>query len=189
MIESTRRSFLAGGIAMLGGAASLPVAARAPSTMDTSDPIENLRAVVRVQASLDEEDVPWWYNGIIYGVVGESAPVPMFGFEGMEIYWMRHLGEDEYQRGVRIDLRAYLSEAAGRYKRPVVCQDYKAPIDVFDRHLYEKGALTLHSLRLELGEQVFWTGVGLYLERHAHCVLETRDLMRAMEEVSGRSLE
>jgi aminopeptidase N len=100
-----------------------------------------------------------------------------------------HLGRDEYERGVRIDLRAYLSEAAGRYRRPVVCQDYKAPIDVFDRHLYEKGGLTLHALRLELGEQVFWRGVRGYLERHAHGEVETRDLMRAMEEVSGRSLE
>ncbi len=108
----------------------------------------------------------------------------------MEHVWRQHhLGQDEYHAGLAVDLRAYLSEASGRYQRPVVCQDYQAPIDIFDRHLYEKGALFLHALRVELGDDVFWRGVRLYLERHAGGVVETRDLLRAMEEVSGESLE
>jgi aminopeptidase N len=100
-----------------------------------------------------------------------------------------HLGRDEYDHGVRADLAAYLAEAGGRYRRPIVCQDYEAPIDIFDRHLYEKGALVLHMLRRELGDETFWKGVGVYLGRHAKGIVETRDLMRALEEVSGRSLE
>jgi aminopeptidase N len=108
----------------------------------------------------------------------------------MEHVWRdHHLGTDEYHHGLVVDLRAYLSEASGRYRRPVVCQDYEAPIDVFDRHLYEKGALFLHSLRLELGHDVFWRGVRGYLQAHAGGVVETRDLLRAMEDVSGESLE
>lgn len=107
-----------------------------------------------------------------------------------EHLWRQHdLGDDEYHQGLRVDLNAYLGEANGRYKRPVVCQDYEAPLDLFDRHLYEKGALFLHSLRLELGDEPFWQGVNLYLTRHRDGVVETRDLLRAMEEVSGRSLE
>jgi aminopeptidase N len=43
-------------------------------------------------------------------------------------------------------------------------------------------------LRRELGTSVFWRGVMLYLTRHARSVVETRDLMRALEEVSGKSL-
>lgn len=108
----------------------------------------------------------------------------------MEHVWRQHLlGEDEYHHGLRVDLRAYLSEASGRYQRPVVCQDYDAPIDIFDRHLYEKGSLFLHSLRLELGDAIFWRGVNQYLTAHAGGVVETRDLLRAMENVSGQSLE
>ncbi|HEY2510950.1 MAG TPA: M1 family aminopeptidase [Polyangiaceae bacterium] len=98
------------------------------------------------------------------------------------------LGRDEYEYGVKGDLEAYLSEATGRYRRPVVCQDYDSPLDLFDRHLYEKGGLVLHTLRAEVGDALFWKGVQLYLHRHARSVVETRDLMRAMEEVSGRSL-
>jgi aminopeptidase N len=100
-----------------------------------------------------------------------------------------HKGADEYVHRVKGDLDTYVGEARGRYKRPIVCQDYEEPIDLFDRHLYEKGGLVLHLLRRELGDAVFWRGVRAYLERHARGVVETRDLMRALEEASGRSLE
>jgi aminopeptidase N len=100
-----------------------------------------------------------------------------------------HLGKDEYHYGLWLDFEMYAGEANGRYKRPIVCQDYEAPIDIFDRHLYEKGGLVLHALRTELGDDVFWKGVGTYLRRHAKSVVETRDLQRALEDVSGRSLE
>jgi aminopeptidase N len=107
----------------------------------------------------------------------------------MEHVWRdKHLGTDEYDYGLKSDLDAYLAEAQGRYRRPIVCQDYDAPLDLFDRHLYEKGALVLHMLKTELGAVVFWRGVQQYLLRHARSVVETRDLMRALEEASGKSL-
>ena len=101
----------------------------------------------------------------------------------------QRLGRDEYDYGVAGDLDTYLGEAAGRYQRPIVCRDYVEPIDLFDRHLYEKGGLVLHMLRRELTDAVFFEGVQLYLTRHAFGIVETTDLMRAFEEVSGRSLE
>ena len=106
-----------------------------------------------------------------------------------EHVWREKLkGRDEYDHGLKVDLDAYLNEATGRYRRPIVCQDYDAPLDLFDRHLYEKGGLVLHTLRIELGDALFWQGIAVYLARHARGVVETRDLMRAMEDVSGRSL-
>jgi len=107
----------------------------------------------------------------------------------MEQVWREHhLGPDEYAYYLRADLDGYLSEANGRYRRPIVCSDYDAPLDLFDRHLYEKGALVLHLLRTELGDERFWRGVGAYLKEHANGIVETRDLQRALEETSGRSL-
>ncbi|MFO0677764.1 MAG: M1 family metallopeptidase [Polyangiaceae bacterium] len=56
----------------------------------------------------------------------------------MEHVWReKALGKDEFDYGIRADLHAYTSEANGRYKRPIVCHDYDAPLDLFDRHLYE----------------------------------------------------
>ena len=101
----------------------------------------------------------------------------------------QRLSRDEYDYGVAGDVDTYLSEAGGRYQRPIVCRDYAEPIDLFDRHLYEKGGLVLHMLRRELTDAVFFAGVQRYLKRHAFSIVETTDLMRAFEEVSGRSLE
>ncbi len=108
-------------------------------------------------------------------------------FEHVEIE--ARLGRDEYDYNVASDLDAYLAEAGGHYQRAIVCRDYQAPIDLFDRHLYQKGGLVLHLLRRSLGDDTFFRGLKLYLERHAHGIVETNDLMRALEEVSGESLE
>lgn len=99
------------------------------------------------------------------------------------------LDRDEYDWGIAVDRDAYLDEARDRYVRPIVSRDYREPMDLFDRHLYEKGALVLHMLRRRLGDDVFWRGVRHYLERHAHGIAETNDLMRAFEAVSGEALE
>lgn len=100
----------------------------------------------------------------------------------------KHLGRDEYEYGLKADLESYALEAQSRYRRPIVCQDYDAPLDLFDRHLYEKGGLVLHALRMELGDELFWRGVHAYLAANANGIVETRDLQRALEGVSGRGL-
>jgi aminopeptidase N len=100
-----------------------------------------------------------------------------------------HLGQDELYFGLQDDFDAYLAEAHGRYRRAIVCQDYEAPIEIFDRHLYQKGALVLFMLRRLLGDEAFFGGVRVYLKRHARSIVETRDLMRALEDVSGHGLE
>ncbi len=99
------------------------------------------------------------------------------------------LGRDEYLLGVERALKTYLTESGGRYDRPIVCRDYQAPIDLFDRHLYEKGGLVLHMLRTRLGDETFWTGVRLYLERFGRAHVQTRDLQACLEQAAGRTLE
>ncbi|HMV69515.1 MAG TPA: M1 family metallopeptidase, partial [Myxococcota bacterium] len=85
-------------------------------------------------------------------------------------------------------LSDYLDEDRGRYRRPIAELSYREPIDVFDRHLYEKGSLVLRTLRSTIGADAFWAGVHLYLTRHAHGSVHTLDLRRAMEEVTGLEL-
>jgi len=52
-----------------------------------------------MQGSLREEDVPWWFTGVIFAVTGErETPRPLVRFEGMEIYWFQHLA-DGFQLG------------------------------------------------------------------------------------------
>jgi aminopeptidase N len=99
------------------------------------------------------------------------------------------VGVDEYVLGVERDIDTYIGETSARYSRPIVCKDYEEPIDLFDRHLYEKGGLVLHLLRKELGDELFFAGIARYLNAHAESNVGTEDLRTALEVVSGRSLD
>jgi aminopeptidase N len=106
-----------------------------------------------------------------------------------EYIWRTHSrGRDEADIDLLTDLDGYLDEA-GEYQRPIVCRQFEEPIDLFDRHLYEKGGRVLHMLRHELGDADFFRTLRLYVERHARGSVETRDLARAVEEATGRNLD
>jgi len=85
--------------------------------------------------------------------------------------------------------RDYFEEAGGRYRRPIVSYRFREPIDVFDRHLYNKGSCVLWTLRAELGDKAFWAGVNLYLTRHRDSTVHTRHFQRSLEDASGRNLD
>jgi aminopeptidase N len=106
----------------------------------------------------------------------------------LETIWLEHdLGADEAVYDRFRQGNDYFGEDAG-YRRPIVARDYEAPQDIFDCHLYQKAGRVLNHLRALLGPDVFWLGVRTYLERHAHGMVETSDLRRALEDVSGRDL-
>ena len=114
--------------------------------------------------------------------------------EGFATYfehvWRDHSeGRDAYLYGLEHDLDAWCEEDGSRYRRAIVDNRWAAPIDLFDRHLYQKGGLVLHALRQQLGDDGFWRGLRLYVARHRGSSVETRDLLRAMEDATGRSLE
>jgi aminopeptidase N len=107
----------------------------------------------------------------------------------MEAIWREaDLGYDEYLYDVFTGLSAYLKEGADRYHRPIVCNTYIDPIEIFDRHLYQKGAAVLHMLRGELGESRFWRAVAHYVRENAQRSVETIDFVRAIEAATGRNL-
>ena len=107
----------------------------------------------------------------------------------MEAVWREaDLGSDEYLYDVFESIETYLKEERERYSRPIVCNVYIAPIDVFDRHLYQKGAAVLHMLRGELGESRFWRSLQRYVRDNAQRSVETIDLIRAIENETGRNL-
>ena len=86
------------------------------------------------------------------------------------------------------DARSAALAADATAPRPVVSDRYRHPMALFDGHAYRKGAWVLHMLREQLGHAVFDAGIKAYLQRHGHQSVETADLRRAMEHVSGQSL-
>jgi len=83
---------------------------------------------------------------------------------------------------------SYLTEDGDDYRRRLVETNWKYPSDIFDRHLYEKGACVVHMLRALLGDGAWRRSLKRYLEAHAFGPVETADLRRACEEETGRNL-
>ena len=65
-----------------------------------------------------------------------------------EYVWREHHeGRDAADLELEDWAEQYFGEDAGRYRRPIATKLYDEPIDIFDRHLYEKGGRVLHMLR------------------------------------------
>jgi aminopeptidase N len=107
-----------------------------------------------------------------------------------EVLWKEKAdGDDEADQQRRVDLDGYLSEVGSRYARPIVARKFDAPIDLFDRHLYEKGALVLHELRRRLGDELFFKAIRRYVEKNRGRAVETVDLARAIEDATGHNFD
>ena len=98
-------------------------------------------------------------------------------------------GADEFAWNVRQDRMALIDEDSRHYRRPIVTNKYRAPIELFDRHLYEKGSLVLHMLRRTVGDELFFKSLKLYCTQHRGHNVITQDLQRAFEDATGRNLD
>ncbi|MGD0783186.1 MAG: M1 family aminopeptidase, partial [Candidatus Aminicenantales bacterium] len=107
-----------------------------------------------------------------------------------EYLWTRHdLGEDEGSLNLEEKKAAYLREAKTRYIRPLVFNRFNAPWEVMDGHSYPKGAAVLNVLRAEVGEAPFFRALSLFLHRYEFRSVDTRDLMEAFKDATGRNVD
>ncbi len=104
------------------------------------------------------------------------------------LYQRHHLGQEEFDYELLDLARGYYEEDRSRYRRPIVARDYSEPVDLFDKHLYHKGAWILHMLRVRLGESSFRSAVKVWLDRFRHSQAETHDFRRAIEDATGTRL-
>ncbi|MBX3458336.1 MAG: M1 family metallopeptidase [Planctomycetes bacterium] len=106
-------------------------------------------------------------------------------FEAM--WWEHSRGDDEFKYYLDGDWKVYLAEDKGSYRRAIQTNVYNEPLDLFDRHLYQKGAVILHHLRKLLGDRLWWKAINRYLTSNAADTVITQDLATALEEVTGRN--
>lgn len=64
-----------------------------------------------------------------------------------------------------------------------------SPDDLFSASVYYRGAITLHALRLELGDEVFFKLLSTYYDRFQYGNAGTQDFILLAEEVSGKPLD
>ncbi|MDC0833439.1 M1 family metallopeptidase [Geitlerinema sp. CS-897] len=114
--------------------------------------------------------------------------------EGMasyaEVLWTEYeYGLDDGAYYLLNEARSYLSEDKTRYRRPIVTNVYREAIELYDSHLYEKGACVYHMIRAELGDELFFKAIATFVNDNAHATVETVDLLRAIDKATGRNLQ
>lgn len=103
--------------------------------------------------------------------------------EAVEHLWGEK-ARDYYALGLA---KVYFGEDR-RYRRPLVCNTFREPIDLFDRHLYQKGGLVRHMLRHLLGRDAYYASIKTYYEDNRFQPVETIDLIKAIEKTTGRNM-
>lgn len=107
--------------------------------------------------------------------------------EGWALYaeWLWN----EHKNGVPIDkpISQILSTGADavEWETPPAEPD---PEDLFSWAVYQRGALTIHALRQELGDEAFFRLAREWLSRYGGATATTEDFIALAEEVSGKDL-
>ena len=114
--------------------------------------------------------------------------------EGMasysEVMWTeQEYGADDAAYYRLKEARSYINEDRSRYRRPMVTHVYREAIELYDRHIYEKGACVYHMIRAELGDELFERAIHTFVQDNAHQTVETIDLLRAIDKATGRNLQ
>jgi aminopeptidase N len=98
-------------------------------------------------------------------------------------------GRDEFAYRMLEEAEQYMQEDATLYRRPIVTNLYDLPTHLFDAHLYPGGAWRLHMLRHVVGDAAWWRVLHHFLTQHAKGVVETVDLQRSVEAVTGDPMD
>jgi aminopeptidase N len=114
--------------------------------------------------------------------------------EGFATYftalWVEHdKGVDDYKLYMDGQRNGFLSADPAAYGRALVTQAFNRTNDAANSNVYTKGSSVLHMLRFVIGDELFQKSLQLYCQRHREGLVETRDLERAVADVSGQGLE
>ncbi|MEL6901911.1 MAG: M1 family metallopeptidase, partial [Cyanobacteria bacterium J06606_4] len=153
--------------------------------IDQRAALDNQRAEPLVAHELAHQ----WFGDLIVINHWSQAWVKEGAATYSEVLWIEEtLGQDEAFYYHLNHARAYLSEDRSRYRRPLVTHIYREAIELYDRHIYEKGSCVYHMIRMELGDELFTRSLSTLLTDNAHRTVETIDLLRAIDKATGRNL-
>lgn len=170
--------------------------------------MENTSATTMLVNSLDGPPGSWdgviaheivhqWFGDLVTCKSWEHAWLNEGWASFGEALWEEHAAPpNRSRRAYQRSIAGFLArERANRTPAPMypglASNRYNTALEVFMRpnNIYSKGAIVLHMLRMRLGDDVFFRGVRLYLDRFKFREVETDDFRRVLEEVSGQSLE
>ncbi len=158
-------------------------------TLETIHPAEVEKEASSVGLVAHELAHQWWGDYLTCRDWSHAWLNEGFATYFENLYKEFHDGKDEFQYEMMSDARSYMREDETEYRRPIVEPQYTDALDLFDRHLYPKGAWTLHMLRGIVGDELYWQAIYRYGSDHKAGLVITDDVRRAFEAVSGQNLE
>lgn len=103
----------------------------------------------------------------------------------------KQYGREDYMRKVLEDAEEFLTfDEINKKQHGLFNRDAANLNALFDKPAitYDKGGAVIHTLREEIGEDAFWSGVRSYLQKHKFANAETADLKKSFEKSSGKDL-
>lgn len=109
-----------------------------------------------------------------------------------ELYSEYKNGHEEFLLWNRAyDHSAYLFDWNSGIRHPIVTQNYESAETMIrgDNYSFIRGAMVLHMLRKELGEENWWKAIRHYLQTYGNKLVSTADFQKAVEESTGENLD
>ncbi|MFT5197094.1 MAG: aminopeptidase N [Cellvibrionaceae bacterium] len=109
--------------------------------------------------------------------------------EGFATYSEVLLVEHDDDRAAAEGYVQTLYEEESAFTTPPGVIDSNDPGSLFSASVYSRGGLTLHALRLTVGDEAFFEILQTYAARFAHSNVTTEDFISVAEEISGEQLD
>jgi aminopeptidase N len=155
----------------------------------SQDDLADLVAKDDVKLMAHEMAHQWW--GVTVGIRSWSD---FWLNEGLaefmsDAYIEKHRGRAAYEEQIA-ELQERMKKLCEAGKdRPLHWEKWKDAHEALGQIPYVKGALFLDRLRRELGDEIFWRGIGSYTSGNARRLVDSGDFERAIEKASGRDLK
>ena len=113
--------------------------------------------------------------------------------EGFATFFSRKYREHKfgYDEGEHIrfgEMGSYFGSNK-KWRRATVQHSFYESMDVFDGHIYAKGSLILNMMQDYLGDDAFWRAIQHYTRLNQYKNVETEDLKKAIEEITGQNMD
>lgn len=107
----------------------------------------------------------------------------------MSYLWLEHSqGKAAFEQKIQATYDDSVMDEFGLAFEPIGSLRPKAANELYHPSTYFRGALALHALRLEVGDEVFFTILREFYTRYAGKTASTDDFVAVAQEISGRDL-
>ncbi|MFA7273881.1 MAG: M1 family metallopeptidase [Crocinitomicaceae bacterium] len=104
------------------------------------------------------------------------------------LYFEDHVGNGKFLERIENE-RIKVIQFYKKNPVPVVNPKIVSYLELLNPNSYQKGALILHMLRHQIGDEKFWLGIRKYYDDYKFENATTSDFQKVMEEISGQDLE